>query len=248
MDVMKTALAQVLPAKNADIHFGLMLYPSDATCGPGAVVSPVAANSAAAVVAKVNAVDPDGATPTHTTLAAALVYYQGVAVNPDGRYVLLATDGLPNCNGDPNDPSEGPTLAAAAALSAAGIKVFVIGFGDIAAANPAFLKQLAVAGGTGDFYPANSPQQLQTALDQIAGTVTQASCSFTLATTPSDPSLIAVTLNGQQVPRDPSHQSGWDYDAATNTVTFYGATCDGIKSGGGGNVGVDYGCGAVVIE
>jgi hypothetical protein len=248
MDVMKQAMATVLPGENANINFGLSTYPPDDACGAGQVISGIAPNNAANVVSLINAVLPKGSTPTHLSLDSARAYFGTIAVNPDGRYVLLATDGLPNCNGASDNPSNALTIAAAKALAQVGIKTFVIGFGDVAVADPAFLKQLAQAGGTTDFFAANSPQQLQQALTQISGTVTQASCSFELASAPQDPAKLGVTLDGTAVPRDPAHQTGWDYDPATNSITFYGATCASIQNGTGANVGVDYGCGSVIIE
>ncbi len=248
MDVMKQAVAQVIPTQAQNIHFGLATYPGPGDqCAKANIVVPVAANGASAVVAQMNGVQPAGATPTHLSLDAAGAYYQSITANPDGRFVLLATDGLPNCNGSPQTPSNALTIAAAQRLSSVGIKVFVVGFGDVASADPAFLTQLAQAGGTGNFFAANSPGQLQQALQAISGTVVQASCSFALASRPQDQTKLAVTLNGTQVPRDPSHGTGWDYDAASNTITFYGDTCNGIQSGNGASVGVDYGCGGVVI-
>jgi len=248
MDVMKQAMQLVLPGESANIHFGLAIYPTDNQCAAGTAIVPILPNNANNVVQQINAVQPGGSTPSYKALDEARAYYASIQANPDGRFVLLATDGLPNCNGaDAQNPSNDLTLAAARALLQAGIKVFVIGFGDVSAADPAFLTQLAQAGGTGDFFAANSPQQLQAALSQISGTVTQASCSFELQSRPQDDTKIAVTLDGQQVPRDPSHGTGWDYDPATNTITFYGSTCDQIQQGTGSNVGVDYGCGGVVI-
>jgi hypothetical protein len=248
MDVMKNALTSVLPGKDAAIRWGLMLYPSDDECGAGQVAAPIKSGGAAATLAQLGPVDPEGATPTYSSLDAARAYFGSIPVNPDGRFVLLATDGLPNCNGNPSTPSNNLTIAAAQNLAAAGIKVYVIGFGSVAAADPQFLKDLAIAGGTGDFFPATTPASLEAALTQISGTVTTASCSFTLGGTPADPAKIGVTLDGATIPRDPSHQTGWDYDAASNSITLYGDTCNAVKGGGGATVGVDYGCGGPVIE
>jgi Mg-chelatase subunit ChlD len=248
MDVMKQALAQVLPTQDQNIHFGLATYPSAVDqCSAATVLVPVAANNAGAVITQINAVTPGGATPTFSSLDAAGSYYSSIPVNADGRFVLLATDGLPNCNGTPQTPSQSQTIQAAQRLSNVGIKVFVIGFGDVASADPVFLQQLAQAGGTGNFFAADSPTELQNALLSISGTVVQASCSFELASRPQDESKLAVTLDGQAVPRDPSHATGWDYDAGANSITFYGDTCNSIQTGTGANVGVDYGCGGVII-
>jgi hypothetical protein len=248
MDVLKTAMSQVLPGQNNNIRFGLALYPTSGDCGVSQPVSGVAAGNAVSVIGQLSPIEPGGATPTHLALDAARSYFANIPVNPDGRYVLLATDGLPNCdNGDSQEPSNDATQLAAQRLAQDNIRVFVIGFGDIAVADPTFLTSLAIAGGTGDFFAANSPGQLQAALAQISGTVVEASCDFALASVPEDPAKLGVTLDGTPVPRDPSHQTGWDYDANSNSVIFYGDTCQQIQSGVNANVGVDYGCGSVVI-
>ena len=44
------------------------------------------------------------------------------------------------------------------------------------------------------------------------------------------------------VDRDPTHMSGWDYDPATNRVTFYGPACDSIQSGEVETVSIVFGC------
>jgi hypothetical protein len=248
MNVMKQAMQLVLPGESANINFGLAIYPSDNACGADPAIVPISPNNANNVLLQINNVQPGGSTPSYKALDQASAYYATIPANPDGRFVLLATDGLPNCNGaDSQNPSNALTLSSARALAQQGIKVFVIGFGDVSAADPAFLSQLAQAGGTNDFFAANSPQQLQAALSSISGTVTQASCSFELQSRPQDETKLAVSLDGQDVPRDPSHGTGWDYDAASNTITFYGSTCDAIQNGTGSDVGVDYGCGGIVI-
>ncbi len=48
--------------------------------------------------------------------------------------------------------------------------------------------------------------------------------------------------DGPLIPRNEARTSGWDYDEATNTITFYGAECDQLQSGSVGEVNVDFGC------
>jgi hypothetical protein len=43
-----------------------------------------------------------------------------------------------------------------------------------------------------------------------------------------------------EVMRDPSHAGGWDYDPATNQVTFYGGDCDTLRAAG--ELVIQYGC------
>ena len=89
------------------------------------------------------------------------------------KFILLATDGAPNCKGGnvANADLDGASSACAAAL-AADIPVYVIGIGP----SVANLSALAQAGGTNDYYPANSPDQLAEALTAISKIV--GSCTY----------------------------------------------------------------------
>lgn len=248
--VMRTALVQVVNSYAAGINFGLVLYPLGDECAAGIVAAGVAPSNAGAISGALTLTFPVGGTPTHTTMQGAHAYYNSIPVNPGGRYVLLATDGEPNC-GNPADllaPTVTESIAAIQALHAAGIPTFVLGFGDAINANPATLQAMAMAGGTGNYYAANSPAELAAALDAIADAVELPPCSFTLDEVPADPSKLGVSFDDTPVPRDPSHAGGWDYDPATNSITFYGAACQQIQSGGVGSVNVDYGCGGPIVE
>ena len=106
------------------------------------------------------------------------------------KYLLLATDGLPNCPSGcasstqlsqmctmTDNPSE-DTLVEAAVTSALqqGFKTFVIGSGNVATAVNT-LNQLAAnggesqTGGTTSYYAATDPTSLQKALNAIVGVV-----------------------------------------------------------------------------
>lgn len=246
--VMDTALNDVLAAKQDQINFGLELFPSDDTCGAGMMGLGVAPHNASPITAALGVVVPGGATPTHTSMDAALAYFDSIPVNPNGRYVLLATDGQPNCaGGDPNTASIAESIAAIGALHAAGINTFVIGFGSVLTADPTTLMSMATAGGTAMYYSASSPAELTAALNAISGMVIVPSCTYMLSGPPADPSLLAVSIDGVPIPRDPSHTTGWDYDPGTNTITFYGDTCTQVQSGSVMSLHVDYGCGGPVI-
>ncbi len=132
-------------------------------------------------------------------------YYQSIPTNPNGRFVLLATDGQPNC-GDPNDssvPTVTQSIAAIGALAGAGVKTFVLGFGDAVVSDPTTLQAMAQAGQTGMYYAATSPAQLDAALDAIAGQISVPPCTIGLVTTPDDPAKLGVFFDGTAVPRSP---------------------------------------------
>ena len=53
---------------------------------------------------------------------------------------------------------------------------------------------------------------------------------------------IYVFFDGKSVPQDPTHASGWDYDAANNRVTFYGQFCKELENGKVSSLDIVYGC------
>ena len=245
---MRGALNTTLQTNSQNIHFGLMLYPNNSDCGAGNINTEIGASSAPSVASALTAVSPNGGTPTHTSLQNALSYYQSIPNNPDGRYVLLATDGEPNClhPSDPGIDSIVQSVAAVAALKNAGIPTFVLGFGS--GVNTQTLQAMAEAGGQSQYYAANSPTQLTAALDAIAGQVVLPDCNFALGELPDDPNRLRLFFDNDEVGRTSQHTDGWDYDENSNSVTLYGVSCDQLQSGSVGEVRVDYGCSGSTID
>ena len=112
------SLATTLPpARN-----GAVIYPSDATCGPPttwvAPVPPTASTESLQLIStRYQATTPLGGTPT----AAALDFVaRTLPDEPDTEtFVVLVTDGLPNCNAaNPNNQCAGPNPACRCAISA----------------------------------------------------------------------------------------------------------------------------------
>lgn len=241
---MTKAMQQVLAASSASIAWGLKLFstPGPATAGapegcgvaPGVEVG-IGPGNGNAIVSVMGATTPNYNTPTRAAIQAATAYLAGVHDN-HAKYILLATDGQPNCPaaGDVATASDLPAaLQAIADAHGAGIAVYVIGVGP-SAGN---LDEMARQGGTGAFYPALSPQSLVAALDAIVGAV--ASCVYTMSAPPPDPSNLGVYLDKKAVPRSTS--DGWSL-AGTTSIVFSGPTCDRIKAGSVGSVDVLFGC------
>jgi hypothetical protein len=66
---------------------------------------------------------------------------------------------------------------------------------------------------------------------------------------PRGSGLVGPTANGyvffnknNQVPKDATHQDGWDYDAASNTVTFHGPACQALQEGAVTSLDIVFGC------
>jgi hypothetical protein len=251
---LQVALRAVLEAHRGQARYGLSLYPaSTGACNAGGIDVPIGPDAEDAILARVEGITTamidaaGGATPTAVTVEAALAL--SALRDPDRpSYVILLTDGAPNCESTSYPGGREPvehTTAAIAALAALtpSIKTFVIGLGDVTSSLPAALNEFAVAGqtarpGTTKFYPATDALQLEQAFDQVVGAT--ASCTYRLDAPPADPTLVAPTLDGMPVLRNPSN--GFSYDEAEQAVHFHGATCDRIKSGAVSRVEVTYGC------
>jgi len=251
-NLMQDALKSITMMKDQAIKFGLMDFSSDGNCGVSTTPNiALALGAAPSFVSYYATRAPSGNTPSHLALGAALTYFNSIPVNPAGRYVLFATDGLPNCKGgDPNMTSYPETVAAVAALHTAGIPTYVLGLDSFA--NQTVLNDAAVAGGEAlpgltKYYNAADPTSLANALQTIAGGIVVPSCTFQLASAPPDPTNVTVTVNGVAVPRSPSHSTGWDYYPDAMTITFFGATCATIQSGANTAVDFEYGCPGQVI-
>lgn len=239
-NTIRPAINNLVSSKGNLVHFGLMMFPWNGECGGGQVrVNPILDN-AGGISAALNSVNANGGTPTHQSLSRAKDYYDGNVINPDGRIILLATDGLPTCNS-----SIDQSVNVITALVQSDIKTYVLGFnsGDV---NLNGLNQMANAGGTGQMYNASSPQELSNALDAILGEVTVPSCEFQLQQTPKNDVDINVTINSVEMVRD--DPNGWKYDAVTKTIILLGDSCNSVKTGGANGIDVDLGCGGTTID
>jgi hypothetical protein len=186
---------------------------------------------------------PDGPCVTNIDTAMMQASNEPSLKDPSRQnFAVLITDGKQaGCSAAGGDPGTESILAG---MFAAGIPTFVVGFGS--AIDPAQMNEFADQGGvprsdpTTRYYQADDAATLGQAFDAIAGAVI--GCTLALGQTPPDPAELYAFFDNVGVPRDPTHQSGWDYDPATNSVTFYGADCDKLKSGQVSDVDIVFGC------
>jgi len=90
------------------------------------------------------------------------------------------------------------------------------------------------------YYNAADQNSLDAALATIAGKAL--GCVYQLQMTPPDPTHIYVFFDKMDVPRDPLHMNGWDYDPVKNQVTFYGMACAELKAGMVKVLDIVFGC------
>ncbi|MBK6918190.1 MAG: VWA domain-containing protein [Deltaproteobacteria bacterium] len=242
-DIARQAIDDLTAAHATDVRWGLMLFPGldqscndGAECTAGTVFIDPAEDTAAMISSFLDAADTCMfGTPIAENLDA-LVDYAGLEDTEHDNYILLVTDGMATCN----DPVPSVTTLR---MEDPEIQTFVVGFGSDV--DPDQLDAMAQAGGTalpGDpkYYQADDANALEMAFADIAGSVL--SCVFVLDEVPPDPEELYAFFDMMQVPRDPTHTNGWDYDPTTNTVTFYGAACDSIKNDAVETVNLVFGC------
>ncbi len=184
-DAVRSTVAALARGLGPRARFGAAMYPAlSDVCAPGREVlvtrdgDPPSASGAdgptTSALVSVTNVAPRGGTPTSASLAALLPTVRAIAGK---TFVILATDGAPNCNGSatctidqclPNmegvcpaglncceAPTGGPencldasaTVTAARSYAQAGIPLYVIGIPG-SGAYASLLDQVAVAGGT----------------------------------------------------------------------------------------------------
>lgn len=234
-------------------------------CQPGTVDIAVGDDTRVAIQNSLASNFPGGNTPTGPTLRA-------IADNPHAfglpdpndpterdNYILLITDGEPNCDGTTSAARNrvNGALERLRALEPT-ISTFVVGFA-FSSVN-ANLNCNATYGGTSRcgnavrpnscsgnprsctctgsssqacYYEANDAVSLSATFNDIVGAV--ASCTYMLDEAPPNADLLYVYLDdgsGDLTPlqRDPTHQDAWDLDNGLTRLTFYGATCEQIKS------------------
>ena len=243
------AIVSMTTSYTDQIRFGLSLFPDTVqpNCEQDAIAVPVGAGTEPAIQTLLTSAlmssdpnYPDG--PCVTNIDTAM---QQASLAPElmdtmrDNFAVLITDGKQaGCNVAGGDNG---TTQIITDMAAAGIPTFVIGFGN--GIDPAQMEIFANAGGVPNsgpaYYDAGDQASLEAALSTIA--TAAISCTFALDQPPPDPDQIFVFFDDQPIPND--GMVGWVYDPATNSITFYGGSCDDLKSGAVTDVDVIFGCG-----
>jgi Mg-chelatase subunit ChlD len=252
-DVVVPALNEVVQATNGAVSWGLKLFPKGDDAGeckqasyPDDIAVPVAAMNADKVNAAIAASMPKGdGTPTSDAVNEGTKYLKSLA-DDNRKYILLATDGEPSCDGTTKSSSQARTAAVTAVQNAAmaGFNTFVVGIATTKKSASETLSDLGKAGGeapSDGYYLATTKDQLVSALEMIAGEV--ASCHFPLGMQPPDPNHVGVLLGSDVIHKDTGHKNGWDYaDDQHSAIDLYGAACDAVKASAADSVNIVFGC------
>jgi hypothetical protein len=270
-DATRSAVAGIVRTYEADVMFGLALFPGplatpdndafDCTVAsyPDVPIDFFTGGSIDSFLASVVTV---GGTPVAETLTNMEGYLLGRPYdNP--RTILLATDGAPNCNASLdgntcrctcNDPSECglcPDLNSNCLDDARTYEALDRLREDGFPTWVIGLSQAAVE--WGDVMQAmarhGGTESFYAAEDP--GQVRQifeeimsmvARCAYHLSPSETpDPGLVNFYIDGTVVPIDPESRTGWNW-SGESTIQFFGPTCDRIVSGGAETLEATYGC------
>ncbi len=191
-----------------------------------------------------------GGTPTAVALWTVRDFYANLNDGIKDRYVLLSTDGNPNCNLNSTGGATScdDTVSEITKLAAMGVKTVVLGVSE-EVRDSACLERMAIAGQARKpapgpaFYPAADRAALEMFLDQIISGFAKPACKIDLTAPPTDTSRVAVFFNNKQVPWDPMHVNGWDFEAGSNTrIIIYGSYCTEVETFKVMAIDVRFGC------
>lgn len=227
---------------------------------PTSVAVPASLNSAQPILDVFNRSEPRGGTPTAEAVRAAAGFLSAAERRYVARFLVIATDGAPNCNANnPVDPrfcvctSADPRACTQAldvqncldadntvqaiddALKNVKVPSYVIGIGSSnQGAFEATLDRMAEAGGRAK---PQTPKYLQATteaeLNIALDTIRSAvsKCVFVTPSRPDDADAIVVNVNGVSVSRDTTRTNGWDWlDQEYGALSFYGAACEAITA------------------
>lgn len=259
---VSTAIDSVVMTTQTSVNWGLVFFGSNNMCGVNTTPDvPITPNTSYPPISQAYATNmPSSYTPTEAAVNAAVAYLQTVT-DPNPKFLLLATDGLPNCKpGDrtvTDDDSPG-TVTAVTNAKTAGFPTFVVGIGNTMGTST--LNMLAVAGGEpqvgsadgNSFYEVNSTADLEAALTKIVGLV--ASCTIPLTGVNGSLEKVAVSAqdssgNTVQITQDPTN--GWSYtDTTMSTIILNGMACADLQNGTYSNFQFIYTCatGTICID
>jgi von Willebrand factor type A domain len=252
------AVSAIVGDTDSSINWGLAFY-GVSSCGTTSTpYVPVGPMSSQAISSAFAANQPATGNPIETAVNDAATYMLTLT-DPNPKYLLLVTDGLPDCMpGDTSTTDDDSLGAEAAVVNArmAGVSTFVVGLATSSdVTTTATLDQMAdnggeaQAGATTSYYAAMDSTSLEAALTAVVGTVV--SCTLPLTNVPPNLTNIAVAASESsgslvKIPEDSS--DGWSFtNASMNAIILNGTACAQLRSGAYTNFQFIYACDDVEI-
>lgn len=259
--ILRDALAGAFATLDPRVRVGAKFYPDPIMIGPTPVPTEVACATSSGIDVPISATGRSrildvfdttealGGTPTALALVEAAAAAR--ASTSTRRFIVLATDGGPNCNGVLTRPcvcTSGPgdcdgidgefsclddrrTINVIdSTFRLAGIPVFVVGIEDPSRPDLAdVMDAMAVAGGRPRegaprrFYSVRTAAELREALDVITSTISL--CGFVSPSVPPDDSTFSIEIDGERVPRDGGEGWAWT-DRSRGELEVFGTWCE----------------------
>ncbi|HMF39215.1 MAG TPA: vWA domain-containing protein [Polyangia bacterium] len=262
--LMTAAIKQVTAQTDTTVNWGLKMFADQGGCGVtnNAAVPIGMGTSAAIATALQGRTDANGnvtngsSTPTRAAEAAAVTYL-GTVMDQNPKFIVLATDGQPNCpmgGGNQQADDTPATVAAVAAAKAANIPTFVVGISAGGAPEMA-LNMMAEAGGypqvgqPTEYYPVSSTAEFVAVLQTLVGMAT--TCTYSIPNPPTNDgttsrgniSLTGTDASGNVSPINMDPTNGWTYgDAMMTQAVLHGTACDAVMSGAITTVTIIFNC------
>ena len=271
---VREAIYGVTETTDTEVWFGLMIFPNivdspicsgfNYQCEPGhRPLVNVTAVSHTAIRSQLSTMLTCGGTPTADTLYNAHTYLSTLAGDGHLKYLLLATDGPPNCNnalpggtctctnpmgGCILNPSncldDVRTISIIEDMRAADIQVFVMGIGTSTWMGT--LNAMAAAGGTGGAFLAEDTAAIRTTFEDIVGSVMTCEFDLHLPSPSVDPTLVNFYFDGIDVPGNSTDgvcYNGWGWLNPEHTrIRFCGSYCNSIMSHTVTEITATWGC------
>lgn len=168
------AFNELADTYDGQLPIGLSVFANDGSCEGGRLVIAPGYGTAGRIRQAIAQFGPDSGTPTSPTIDN-LRKEPALRDAARQQYMLLLTDGDPNCTAD--EPRLTYEALAAARLQSPSIKTFVLGFGALPPEAAAIMDKMAEAGGTAltgaprKFYTAEDLPALKAALARILAVV-----------------------------------------------------------------------------
>ena len=243
---MTAALEDNLKRTHAAVLWGLKLFPTTTMCNVTETLDvPVAVSNLNPIVMRIRGNLPpmgmEGSPLDQGIKTAAQALRMTTSMNP--RYLILATDGIPNC--PVGVPGETEAVKKVATLVQEGLRTYVLGTATPTSPQHRTLNDLAAAGGEarpGDqkYWPVLDKTQMLAALDEI--TSRMGACVLSVNALPPYPDFVELNIGNTRIPRDPNRREGWLWGGNQQTVHVYGQACDLLKKNPVATAELVFGC------
>jgi hypothetical protein len=267
-----TAVDTAVTQYDAAIEFGLLMYPADEECSTSGPQVLFGAGQRTPILAALTAATPAGGTPTAAALRNASASLDDFGSDESPHFLVLATDGGPNCNyfldatsgcscshaaADAcctNAPAtcyfgsscldDDGTLAVIEELEAEGLSTFVIGLTGTSA-YVELLNEMAVAGGHPQVGATTDYYAASNPAELVAALQTIAVSVISCVIQLTEPPTYPDGVRVYVDGDEVPHEAvnGWEYTDETNmAIELHGTACEDLQDGSEHNVTATFEC------